>query len=64
MFINTTQGNFHVPLDFRGQGIKMHYIPSILHYISTISPKYFIWGFDEPENSCEHSLSSLIANKF
>uniref|UniRef100_UPI0037C0067B hypothetical protein n=1 Tax=Flavobacterium sp. TaxID=239 RepID=UPI0037C0067B len=44
--------------------IRLRYIPTILNYISNNSKYYEIWGFDEPENSCEYSLSKKISEQF
>jgi AAA15 family ATPase/GTPase len=64
LIIDTKSGEDNIPLRLRGDGIRMRYIPTILNYIS-LSSKYFeIWGFDEPENSCEYALSKKIAEQF
>ena len=42
----------------------MRYIPTILNYIAKNSNQYHIWGFDEPENSCEYSLSKELSDSF
>jgi AAA15 family ATPase/GTPase len=62
--IDTQHGGHEISLTNRGQGLKMRYIPTILNYISSISRSYFIWGFDEPENSCEYSLCNKMAEDF
>jgi len=62
--IDTQHGTHEILLTNRGQGLKMRYIPTILNYISSISKSYFIWGFDEPENSCEYSLCKKMADDF
>lgn len=62
--IDTKHGNHEIPLKLRGQGVRMQYIPTILDYISDISRNLYIWGFDEPENSCEYSLCSRLADEF
>jgi len=62
--IDTETGKFNIPLRFRGDGIQMRYIPTILDYISKNSKGFFVWGFDEPENSTEYSLCSKMANDF
>ena len=64
LLVGTRIENYEIPLYLRGDGIRLWYIPSILNYISEISPKYFIWGFDEPENSCEYSLTKKLAYDF
>lgn len=67
-----------VNLKYRGDGIQAKLIPEILNFISikelAIKPskikkgektkKYFIWGFEEPENSYEYKNAQLLANKF
>ena len=64
LIIDTKLGDDDIPLRLRGDGIRLQYIPTILHYIS-INSKYFeIWGFDEPENSCEYALSKQISDQF
>lgn len=64
LIIDTKSGNHDIPLRLRGDGIRLRYIPTILNYISTNSKYIEIWGFDEPENSCEYSLSQKIAEQF
>jgi hypothetical protein len=64
MLVDTKFLDFDIPISGRGDGIKMHYIPSILNYISENSKRHFIWGFDEPENSCEYKLQKEIADEF
>ena len=44
--IDTKHGDHNVALALRGSGIRMQYIPTILNHISTISPFYYIWGFE------------------
>jgi len=67
-----------VELTQRGDGIQAKLIPEILNYISvkeksytsrTVrkdvqSKKYFIWGFEEPENSYEYRNAQLLASRF
>lgn len=62
--IDTKQGDYDIPISLRGHGIKMRYIPTILNHISSIYRLYYIWGFDEPENSCEYALSKSLAYDF
>ena len=64
LLVGTRSENYDIPLYLRGDGIRLWYIPTILNYISNISSNYFIWGFDEPENSCEYSLTNKLANDF
>ncbi|ODS39759.1 hypothetical protein BEH94_02535 [Candidatus Altiarchaeales archaeon WOR_SM1_SCG] len=64
LIIDTKLGEFDVPLRLRGDGIQMRYIPTILNYIARESKFYPIWGFDEPENSCEYRLAKELADDF
>jgi AAA15 family ATPase/GTPase len=64
LIIDTKSGNHQIPLQNRGEGIRMRYIPTILNYISRNSKNFHIWGFDEPENSCEYSLAKELASTF
>lgn len=64
LIIDTKSGDHDIPLRLRGDGIRLRYIPTILNYISNNSKYYEIWGFDEPENSCEYSLSKNISEQF
>ncbi len=64
LIIDTKSGGHEIPLRLRGDGIRLRYIPTILNYISNNSKYFEIWGFDEPENSCEYSLSQIIAEQF
>lgn len=64
LIIDTKSGEHDIPLRLRGDGIRLRYIPTILNYISNNSKYYEIWGFDEPENSCEYSLSKKISEQF
>ena len=67
-----------VDLTLRGDGIQAKLIPEILNFIAKKelsftsrniksgykAKKYFIWGFEEPENSYEYKNADLLANKF
>ncbi|MCF8298565.1 MAG: ATP-binding protein [Saprospiraceae bacterium] len=65
LIINTISGEYNIPLNYRGDGIRMRYIPVILNYIAKNNTRnFYIWGFDEPENSCEYSLINAIAKDF
>lgn len=64
LIIDTQSGEHNIPLRLRGDGIRLRYIPTILNYISVNSKYIEIWGFDEPENSCEYSLTQKIAEQF
>ena len=50
LLVGTKTEEHDIPLYLRGDGIRLWYIPVILNHIAAISPKFFIWGFDEPEN--------------
>ncbi|OQY00630.1 MAG: hypothetical protein B6I26_07355 [Desulfobacteraceae bacterium 4572_130] len=74
--LNVQTGN--VDLQYRGDGIQAKLIPEILNFIALkelqIKPsrikkgektkKYFIWGFEEPENSYEYKNAQLLADRF
>lgn len=67
-----------VDLTLRGDGLQAKLIPEILNFIAvkeisftakSIKPeykskKYFIWGFEEPENSYEYRNAQILAEKF
>lgn len=53
-----------LPLTMRGDGIQARYVPSVLQYISNSSNDFFIWGFEEPENSLEYGLVSEMGEDF
>ena len=68
----------NVDLTLRGDGLQAKLIPEILNFIAKKelsftsrsiksgykSKKYFIWGFEEPENSYEYRNAQILANKF
>jgi AAA15 family ATPase/GTPase len=68
----------NVDLTLRGDGLQAKLIPEILNFISikelelTLASvksgekpkKFFIWGFEEPENSYEYKNAQLLAEKF
>jgi hypothetical protein len=74
--LNVNTGNINLP--YRGDGIQAKIIPEILNFIakkelkikkSTLKQgekfkKFFIWGFEEPENSYEYKNAQLLADKF
>lgn len=62
--VDTVSGNSVVNLDKRGDGIRVRYLPSILHYIALNASNMYIWGFEEPENSLEYMLALQMAKKF
>lgn len=67
-----------VDLTLRGDGLQAKLIPEILNFISIKelsftsrsiksgykAKKYFIWGFEEPENSYEYRNAQILADKF
>lgn len=53
-----------INLNGRGDGIRIRYLPSILHYIARNSSNMYIWGFEEPENSLEYNLALKMAEDF
>ena len=72
------QTSNNISLKYRGDGIQAKLIPEILYFIalkeSTLKQsnvvkgekikKYFIWGFEEPENSYEYRNIKILANRF
>ncbi|NLI11840.1 MAG: ATP-binding protein [Peptococcaceae bacterium] len=65
-FIHTKFGkeDHKIPLEQRGDGIRIRYIPSMLNYITNKSNFQYIWGFEEPENSLEYCLCVKMATDF
>jgi AAA15 family ATPase/GTPase len=53
-----------IPLSSRGDGMQARYLSSVLNYIAIKSNKFFIWGFEEPENSLEYRHAEALANDF
>lgn len=48
-----------------GDGILMSYVAYFLSYLCQMQTyKYFIWGFEEPENSLEYSKVQRLAKEF
>ena len=57
-----TGNNKNISFKSRGDGIQAKYIPEMLEFLSIISPqKYYIWGFEEPENSAEYKNQMILA---
>lgn len=68
----------NVDLTLRGDGLQAKLIPEILYFISQKElsltlrnvksgqkpKKYFLWGFEEPENSYEYKNAQILADKF
>lgn len=53
-----------IPLSSRGDGIQARYLSSVLNYIAEKSNKFFVWGFEEPENSLEFRSAEDLAVDF
>ena len=53
-----------LPLTLRGDGIQARYVPSLLNYIAESSSEFWVWGFEEPENSVEYNLAIELAELF
>ncbi|MHB9143009.1 MAG: AAA family ATPase [Paludibacter sp.] len=53
-------------LSLRGDGVQAKFVPKILDFLSTIDveKKYFLWGFEEPENSAEYKNQQQLATEF
>lgn len=52
-----------ISFKLRGDGIQAKYIPKMLNFLSQIgTSKYYIWGFEEPENSAEYKNQKILAN--
>ena len=64
LVIDTKSGTHDIPLKLRGDGIRLRYIPTIMNHIASTSKYFEIWGFDEPENSCEYGLAKKLADNF
>ena len=61
-FSVSTGGNDGMPLGMRGDGIQARFLPSLIHHVASRSNRYFIWGFEEPENCLEHGLATKLAD--
>lgn len=59
--VSVPSGENQVSLNLRGDGMQARYIPSVLHYIASKSSSFFVWGFEEPENSLEFSSADSLA---
>lgn len=55
-----------ISLKLRGDGIQAKFVPKILDFLSSIDSekKYFLWGFEEPENSAEYKNQQELAYQF
>lgn len=56
----------HSLLRQKGDGVKARHLPELLRYINQTerSKKWFIWGFEEPENSLDLSAAEAQARRF
>ncbi|MCF7792505.1 MAG: ATP-binding protein [Candidatus Cloacimonetes bacterium] len=59
-----TGTNKTLSLKLRGDGIRARFIPQILDFVDSIQndKKYFLWGFEEPENSSEYRNQKALAD--
>lgn len=50
----------------KGDGVKARHLPELLRFINEneTSKKFFLWGFEEPENSLDLSAAALEAERF
>ena len=54
--VKTKNSGEYVGLNLRGDGIRVRFLPSLLHFLAESSSYRYIWGFEEPENSLEYNL--------
>ncbi len=56
----------HSLLRQKGDGIKARYIPELLRFINEHEnrSKYYVWGFEEPENSLDLGAAQNEAQRF
>ena len=56
----------HSLLRQKGDGIKARYLPELLHFINEneARSKFYIWGFEEPENSLDLGAATREAQRF
>ena len=61
-----TGENKSISFELRGDGVQAKYVPKILDFLSKIDAgkKYFLWGFEEPENSAEYKNQQHLAMEF
>ena len=78
LFENLDVKTGEINLRQKGDGIQAKLIPEILHFIlkqekkltakkvrkKEKAKKYFIWGFEEPENSYEYQNAQLLSERF
>lgn len=50
----------------KGDGVKARHLPELLRFINEHEPKkkFFLWGFEEPENSLDLSAATQEAKRF
>ena len=59
--VSVPSGENQISLNLRGDGMQARFLPSVLHYIASKSSSFFIWGFEEPENSLEFASADSLA---
>ena len=62
--VSVPSGDSQIALGLRGDGMQARYIPSVLHFIAANSGSFFVWGFEEPENSLEYRNADRLAEDF
>ena len=60
--VSVPSGDNQISLNLRGDGMQARFVPSVLHYIASKSTSFFIWGFEEPENSLEFASADSLAD--
>lgn len=50
----------------KGDGVKARHLPELLRFINEneASKRFFVWGFEEPENSLDLSAAAIEAKRF
>jgi len=50
----------------KGDGVKARHLPELLHFINQneMRKKYYLWGFEEPENSLDLGAAKEEAQRF
>ncbi|MGO1120413.1 ATP-dependent nuclease [Rhodovibrionaceae bacterium A322] len=56
----------HSLLRQKGDGIKARHLPELLRFINEkeVRSKFFLWGFEEPENSLDLGAAEIEAGRF
>lgn len=55
----------HSLINQKGDGVKARHIPALLRFINeNEKAKFFVWGFEEPENSLDLAAAELEAASF